>query len=189
MREDASRGEASQSRESNAPRLARVECAAHFPTSMPTALPIRRAARAAALAIALVSIAPFADPLGAPLGAPLRAQDPVPVDSTVAKQLDLGAQWFRASCVECHATSLADPDFRLKWSGRTAYDLFETIRSTMPEHDPGSLTLGTYASIVAYLMKLNGMPVGTTALSSDSTALAAVRLTFAPAASAASTPR
>ena len=175
MREDASRGEASQSRESNAPRLARVECAAHFPTLMPSVSRPRRAALLAAVAILAA--------------APLRAQDPAPVDSTVAKQLDLGAQWFRASCLECHATSLADPDFRLKWSGRTAYDLFETIRSTMPEHDPGSLTLGTYASIVAYLMKLNGMPVGTAALSSDSTALAAVRLTFVPAATAASTPR
>lgn len=186
MREDASRGEASQSRESNAPRLARVEGAVQFPTLMPNAPILRRAALAAALALAA---APLGASLGTPFGAPLRAQDPAPVDSTVAKQLDLGAQWFRASCVECHATSLADPDFRLKWSGRTAYDLFETIRSTMPEHDPGSLTLGTYASIVAYLMKLNGMPVGTTALSSDSTALAAVRLTFVPAATAASTPR
>jgi hypothetical protein len=56
----------------------------------------------------------------------------------------------------------------------------------MPANKPGTLTQGTYASIVAYLMKVNGMPVGTRRVSSDSSALASIRLSF-PAASAAST--
>ncbi len=122
------------------------------------------------------------------VAAPAVAQ--APADTTAAaQQVGIGGQWFAASCRECHATSLADADFRLKWSGRSAYDLFEAIRSTMPEQDPGSLTLPTYAAIVAYLMKLNGMPVGTVALASDSSTLAAIKLTFAPASTATSTPR
>ncbi len=116
----------------------------------------------------------------------LSAQQPAASSDSVAaaaaRQLDVGEQWFRSACLECHAVrGLDDADFRLKWSGRSAYDLFERIRSTMPESKPGSLTLGTYAAIMAYLMKLNGMPAGTRRVSSDSTALTTIRLTF-PAA-------
>jgi mono/diheme cytochrome c family protein len=100
-----------------------------------------------------------------------------------ARQLDLGEQWFRSACLECHAVrGLDNADFRLKWDGRSAFDLFERIRSTMPESRPGTLTQGTYASIVAYLMKLNGMKVGTAVVPTDSTALAAIRLRFTSAA-------
>lgn len=127
----------------------------------------------------------------APLGT-AAAQDPAPTDSAAAaaKQLELGEQWFRSVCFECHANgALVNADFRLKWSGRTAFELFESIRSTMPENDPGSLTQGTYAAVVAYLMKVNGQPVGTAALPADSSGLAAVKLLFAPTAVPVSTPR
>lgn len=113
----------------------------------------------------------------------LSAQQPTPSSDSLAaaaaRQLDAGEQWFRAACLECHAVrGLDNGDFRLKWGGRNAFDLFERIRSTMPESKPGSLTQGTYAALVAYLMKLNGMPVGVRRVSSDSTALASIRLTF-----------
>jgi S-disulfanyl-L-cysteine oxidoreductase SoxD len=114
------------------------------------------------------------------------AQSAAPLSASpvagAARQLDLGEQWFRSACLECHATrGLDNADFRLKWDGRNAFDLFERIRSTMPESRPGTLTQGTYASIVAYLMKLNGMKVGVTVVPSDSAALAAIRLRFASA--------
>ncbi len=125
--------------------------------------------------------------------APLRAQSPARTDTTaglVARQVDVGEQWFRASCLECHATSaLANADFRVKWAGRPAFELFELIRSTMPEHEPGSLTPGTYASIVAYLLKLNGMPAGTAVVPADSAGLSALRMTFPPSSHATTTPR
>lgn len=104
--------------------------------------------------------------------------------AAAARQLDLGEQWFRSACLECHAIrGLDNADFRLKWDGRNAFELFELIRSTMPESKPGSLTQGTYAAIVAYLMKLNGMPSGARRIASDSGALAAIRLTFPSSAS------
>jgi mono/diheme cytochrome c family protein len=109
--------------------------------------------------------------------------------AAAARQLDVGEQWFKSACMECHAVgNLTNPDFRLAWRGKTAFELFERIRSTMPANKPGTLTQGTYASIVAYLMKVNGMPVGTRRVSSDSSALASIRLTF-PAASSASSSR
>ena len=102
-----------------------------------------------------------------------------------ARQLEVGEQWFRSACLECHATgNLTDADFRLQWGGKSAFELFERIRSTMPASKPGSLSQGTYASIVAYLLKVNGMPVGVRRVSTDSTTLTSIRLTF-PAAAAA----
>ena len=124
--------------------------------------------------------------LAATLAEPARAQDPVRVDSAAAaaKQVELGEQWFRAACFECHASGgLSNADFRLKWSGRSVFELVEAIRSTMPESAPGSLTQGTYIAVVAYLIKTNGMPVGTNALPSDSAGLTTIKLTFAPASS------
>jgi len=118
----------------------------------------------------------------------LQAQGTPSADSlaaAAARQLDVGEQWFRSVCMECHSTgNLTNPDFRLQWGGKSALELFERIRSTMPASKPGSLTQGTYASIVAYLMKVNGMPVGARRVSADSGALASIRLNF-PAASAA----
>ncbi len=124
--------------------------------------------------------------LAATLATPARAQDTAPLDSAAAaaKQVELGEQWFRAACFECHATGgLSNADFRLKWSGRSAFELVEAIRSTMPESAPGSLTQGTYIAVVAYLIRTNGMPVGTNALPADSAGLTTIKLTFAPASS------
>lgn len=134
----------------------------------------------------LRSLALCAVAAGAP--ATLRAQEATAADSlaaAAARQLDVGEQWFKAACLECHASgNLTNPDFRLAWRGKSAFELFERIRSTMPQNKPGTLSQGTYASIVAYLMKVNGLAVGTRRLTSDSTSLASIRLTF-PAASAA----
>lgn len=120
------------------------------------------------------------------LPAPCHAQAPKAatpsadsVAAAVARQLDVGGKWFLSACISCHAIgAVNNPDFRLKWSGQNAYTFFERIRSTMPGGNPGSLTQGTYASIVAYLLKLNGMAVGPRPISSDSTALASILLKF-----------
>jgi mono/diheme cytochrome c family protein len=101
----------------------------------------------------------------------------------VAQQIDIGQQWFRARCLECHEKGdLTNANFQLKWSGQSAFDLVDLIQRTMPDDAPGALTRGTYVAIVTYLMKLNGMPAGTAMLASDSAALRAVRLDFSRAA-------
>lgn len=116
----------------------------------------------------------------------LTAQSAPSADSlaaAAARQLEVGEQWYRSVCLECHNTgNLTNPDFRLAWRGKSAFDLFTRIRNTMPQNRPGTLTQGTYASIVAYLMKVNGLPVGTQRVSSDSSALASIRLAFPTAA-------
>lgn len=110
---------------------------------------------------------------------PLAAQEPVPADTAaLARQVDVGGQWFRSVCVECHADNLSDADFRAKWNGRSAYALFDRMRNSMPDSDPGSLTPETYAALTAYLLKLNGVPLGAAVLAPDSTALAPIKLVF-----------
>jgi mono/diheme cytochrome c family protein len=127
----------------------------------------------------------LASALAAPVA--LTAQDTTTSPAAVAaQQVDIGEQWFRARCLECHAVgALSNADFRLKWAGKNAFELYEQIRKTMPEEAPGSLTGPTYVSIVAYLIKQNGMPVGT-ALPSDSSGLAGVRLSFPASATSSS---
>ncbi len=192
-REDASWEGRRQSRD-NAARVARVENATQLPAARrrgaiaptdrnsPSDRPRSRVTRSrpfARLAAPLLAATLLAATLLAAPG--LHAQDSTAV--AAAQQLDIGEQWFRASCVECHAVgSLANADFRLKWNGKNAFELYESIRRTMPEEAPGSLTGPTYVSVIAYLIKQNGMPVGT-ALPVDSAGLAAVRLTFPAATS------
>jgi mono/diheme cytochrome c family protein len=80
-----------------------------------------------------------------------------------AAQATRGDKVFAANCVACHARrDMGSADFQLKWNGRTVHDLFERVQSTMPESDPGSLSATEYADVVAYLLKLNGMPAGKT---------------------------
>lgn len=94
-------------------------------------------------------------------------------------QADIGRRWFAASCEACHAVDeVVSADFKAKWGGRTAFDLFEQISRTMPEAEPGSLPRRAYVDIVAYLMKRNGV-VAVAPLADDDSALTATILQFA----------
>ncbi|MBM3885246.1 MAG: cytochrome c [Gemmatimonadetes bacterium] len=132
---------------------------------------VRRLARA--LLIVYLALGPFATAAAQDTAAPT---DPA---ALAARQVERGEQWFRSACLQCHAIgAVSNPDFRLKWGGRTAQDLFDLISRTMPDGDPGSLSRGAYLAITAYLLKLNGMPVASAPLAADSTALGGVRLAF-----------
>lgn len=114
----------------------------------------------------------------------LRAQEPR-LQAYTDSQAVRGQQWFEASCLHCHEVKdMISPDFRVRWSGRSALELFLRIRETMPEDDPGILSSRTYTDIVAYLMQLNGLVAGVQPLTSDSTVLAAAKLGFPLPASA-----
>ena len=104
------------------------------------------------------------------------AQSPAPstgvekVARYTTEQAERGKSVFSAVCVECHTRSdMSSDDFRLKWNGRTALDLYERIRTSMPDNNPGSRSPDEYTDIVAYMMQLNGLPAGAVALHPDST--------------------
>ena len=76
----------------------------------------------------------------------------------------------------CHTTAAHMGDvFVSNWVGRPVADFFGFIKSAMPKTEPGSLTDDEYASIVAYILKLNGMPAGKEALPADTIALQKIR--------------
>ena len=104
------------------------------------------------------------------------APPPSPVPYTEA-QAGRGADVFTGVCLECHARKdFSDTEFRGKWRGRSAFDLFERMRSTMPESSPGSLTRQQYLDVVAYVVKLNGLAAGSVELADDEAALKKVIL-------------
>jgi len=52
--------------------------------------------------------------------------------------------------------ALSGNNFLAGWSGRDAAALFDRIKTTMPQSDPGSLSDEGYAAIVAYVLDANG---------------------------------
>ncbi|HET7039697.1 MAG TPA: cytochrome c [Gemmatimonadales bacterium] len=98
-----------------------------------------------------------------------------------AAQARRGADAYRKHCTECHVPAdVTGAPFRRAWAGRTVYDYFELIRTTMPNDNPGKLSRGQYVDIVAYLLQLSGMPPGETPLPSDSAALRRIRIEAEP---------
>ena len=104
-------------------------------------------------------------------------------DSTLytEEQAAAGAVLFGKSCAECHEKAdITKADFRSKWNGRTLFELFELVRTTMPDSNPGGLTREEYASAMAYILKANGLPAGTTVVMPDSAAMSNAKLSLPP---------
>jgi mono/diheme cytochrome c family protein len=86
-----------------------------------------------------------------------------------------GQALYNESCSSCHGNTLigqnrvpalVGPQFLSNWNGLTLGDLFERIRTTMPQQTPGSLSRDKNAAILAYILSVNQFPARiTTALS------------------------
>jgi mono/diheme cytochrome c family protein len=74
------------------------------------------------------------------------------------------------------APGLAGDEFLPKWTGKTAGDLFERIRKTMPSEDTGNLSRRQYADILAYILSVNEFPGGQKELESETEALNDIRI-------------
>lgn len=129
------------------------------------------------------SILPLASSLL--LCSPARAdaqQEPTPpIPGTYTdSQATRGETWYVSQCAPCHPSAdMSSNDFKLRWNGRNALDLYARISTTMPAHAPGTLSRRTYTDIVAYLMRINGLPAGSTLLTADSTLMGRIPLSFA----------
>jgi mono/diheme cytochrome c family protein len=98
-------------------------------------------------------------------------------------QADRGSSGFAGHCASCHganlagtgeAPALAGPQFLSDFDGLSAGDLFDRIRTTMPQDNPGSLTRDQVADILAFLLKANGLPSGAKELDRRSEYLKAI---------------
>jgi mono/diheme cytochrome c family protein len=94
-----------------------------------------------------------------------------------AEQVAKGRAGHRAFCLSCHgAEAYTGEPFETMWLGRTVFDLFETLRTTMPNDEPGKLTTEEYVDVIAYILMLNGYQPGATPLSYDENELRKVKI-------------
>jgi hypothetical protein len=73
------------------------------------------------------------------------------------------------------APPLNGSGFISNWSTLTVGDLFERIRLTMPDGDPGKLSRQQNADVVAYILKVSKYPAGKTELPSQTEVLKQIR--------------
>lgn len=98
--------------------------------------------------------------VGAQEGDPSAATRSVQEGVYTVEQAERGGKVFEEQCLECHAPEEFIGGYMDGWSGRTAHDLVESIRQTMPENNPGGLKRQEFVDIVAYLFKINAVPAG-----------------------------
>ncbi len=85
-------------------------------------------------------------------------------------QAGRGEALYLRHCVACHGThlegspaaALTGPAFRARWEdgSHSLDDLYYIVRTLMPNTAPGSLSKAEYADVVAYILQVNGYPVG-----------------------------
>lgn len=141
------------------------------------------AARAAVLLSALW-IAGAAASLSAGARAPQASERRTVWDRVFSdEQAKRGEATYLDECSRCHMENLGGGDFGPpvvgasfweQWNDKPLVDAFTRIRETMPQDNPGRLTAAQSADVLAFLMKANGFPAGTAALSPDAAALQSI---------------
>jgi cytochrome c553 len=96
-------------------------------------------------------------------------------------QAKRGAAGYAEHCAQCHGDSLsgngadipalAGSSFLYNWDGLGLDALFDRIHTTMPQSNPGSLSVNEVADITAYLLSANQLPSGSTELPADTQSL------------------
>ena len=90
-----------------------------------------------------------------------------------AGEADAGEAIYEQACAACHmsnlsgsfeAPELAGPTFRGAWEDRPVDELIDLVSVTMPPGAGGSLAPEAYASVVAHILRENGVAAGTVAL-------------------------
>src|SRR5262245_29796952 len=105
--------------------------------------------------------------------------------SFTAAQVQQGRAVYDATCVMCHGANLDDGPlgaplkgdaFMRKYGGKSARALFDTLRTTMPTGNPGSLSAESYATLTALILSQNRIIPGDTPLPTDPQLLAAMQV-------------
>jgi mono/diheme cytochrome c family protein len=96
-------------------------------------------------------------------GAPQTVIDGVFTDA----QADRGGAVYNEHCAACHdgadvdGPPLTGSPFIDRWREDTLANLFEFIKTGMPQTAPGSLSTASYLDVLAYLLHENDYPTGT----------------------------
>lgn len=97
---------------------------------------------------------------------------PVPPALYTKAQAQRGRAVFERHCAVCHGRhlegrvgpALRGEKFASVKAGFTIQEIFDFLSVEMPAYAPGSLTTRQYLEITAFLLRKNGYPAGTTAL-------------------------
>jgi S-disulfanyl-L-cysteine oxidoreductase SoxD len=92
-------------------------------------------------------------------------------------QAQRGVALYTSLCTECHQQDLAGNGadvpplvgnaFMSDWDGLAVAALVDRIHTTMPQSNPGSLSLQQATDLTAYLLSANQIPAGSNELSPD----------------------
>jgi quinoprotein glucose dehydrogenase len=87
-----------------------------------------------------------------------------------AAQAGRGSATYRENCARCHGPELGGGEstpaltgrtFLSQWATKSAADLLERTRRTMPTDNPAGLTARQYGDVTAYVISMNGYLSGT----------------------------
>jgi mono/diheme cytochrome c family protein len=101
-----------------------------------------------------------------------------------AAQATRGEALYSQYCSACHgpgltggemAPPLVGADFRANWNDLSVGDLFERIRTSMPQNNPGSLSRQQDADILAFMFSKDEVPAGQQDLDTQTEALNAIK--------------
>jgi len=101
-----------------------------------------------------------------------------------AEQATRGQALYGEKCASCHgpdltggemAPALVGGEFSANWNDLSVGDLFERIRISMPQNDPGSLSRPQNADILSFILQRNKAPTGSAELPTQTEALNQVK--------------
>ena len=114
------------------------------------------------------NIAPATPPHGTRTETVASASDSPAAGIFTAGQADRGRIAFDETCSDCHTNSeFRGRAFQSTWGHRTVYSFYRSVRSTMPDDNPGSLEEETYLDVVSYILSINGHVAGLVELAAD----------------------
>ena len=96
-----------------------------------------------------------------------------------------GSKLYSKECASCHGAELTGGEsapplvgdaFLSNWNGTTVGDLFERIRKSMPQDDPGRLSRQQDADILAFVLSANKFPAGKADLDRETEVLKQIKL-------------
>lgn len=100
------------------------------------------------------------------------------------EQAKRGEALYTQQCSSCHgpdlgggemAPGLVGGDFSANWNDLTLGQLFDRMRVSMPQNNPGSLSRQQNADILAFVLNKGSAPAGTTELPTQSEVLNTIK--------------
>jgi mono/diheme cytochrome c family protein len=93
-----------------------------------------------------------------------------------SQQAKRGQDVYVGLCKSCHTAESHTGAVFAKWNGKPLSDLYGYISELMPKNEPASLSPEEYTDVVAYVLKLNGMPAGAKDLPADVAVMKTIRI-------------